>query len=185
MQGVAPILRAALASLEADWAQQIALYNAEAANRIDLDQPAASIQPGFQTGGGFVFGAAPVMDSYPTVEVNALEGTFGPFSTGDPAESGDFDSTPRLNVVVWLQGVTGEVPDLYESALGYVRVVTEILCQKDALGVSAEVSGTRDDAVAWNVDVIPSGPADVEREFRIWKLPIQLSFAIEAVEEWV
>lgn len=184
IEGIAPIIRAALTTLEAQWAGHVAVYNAEAANRIDLELPKPSIQPGFQSGGGYVFGAEPVMDAYPVVEVSALEGSFGPFGVGQ-AGVGDADSNPRLNVVVWLQGVSGEVPDLYEAALGYVRIVAEILTVDGALGTNAEVSGAQEDAITWRIDVIPGGAADVEREFRKWKVPVQMIFVIEAVETWV
>lgn len=173
MEGIAPVIRAALETLERDFPAHVAVFNAEPANLVDLAVP-----------GRYVFGADPVMDLYPIVEVSSLEGTFGPFSVGDAGEAGDFDSTPQLNVVVWLQGATGEVPELYEAGLGYVRCVVQILCQRGALGDNAEVSGEVPDAIRWSVDVIPGGPADVERELRRWKLPCQVSFRIEAVETW-
>lgn len=169
---VAPIIRAALTSLEQQFPAHVAAYNAEPANAVDLETPPR-----------YVFGADAVMDVYPVVEVSSLDGAMGPFSVGT-AGTGDADSTPTLNVVVWLQGVTGEVPDLYEAGLGYIRCVIEILCEFGALGDNAEVSGQIEDAIRWTIDSIPGGPANVERELRRWKLPCQVSFRIEAVENW-
>lgn len=170
---VSPIIRSALTYLQAHYADHVAVYNAEPANLIDLEVPAS-----------YVFGAATVMDVYPILEATILDGTMGPFSVGQ-AGVGDADSTPRLNVVLWLQGVTGEVPDLYEAGLGHVRVIIEQLCEQGALGANAEVAGDRSDAIDWRVDTIPGGPANVERELRKWRLPCQVSFAVEAVDNWV
>jgi hypothetical protein len=172
IEGIAPIIRAALATLEAQFPDHVATFNAEPANLVDLVAPAK-----------YVFGADPVMDAFPIVEVSSLEGTMGPFSVGE-AGAGDADSTPQLNVVVWLQGLTGEVPDLYEAGLGYVRCVIEILAELGALGDNAEVSGTQEDAIRWSIDVIPGGPDNPDRELRRWKLPCQIQFRIEAVERW-
>ena len=171
---VAPIIRAALASLQAGFAAHVATFNTEAENLVDLTAPAA-----------YVFGATDVMDDYPVVEAAILRGTVGPFSVGT-AGVGDADSTPALQVIVWLQGVTGEVPGLYEAGLGYARCVIEILTVDGALGDTAEVSGSREDAISYSVEgPIPQSPDDVDREFRKWKIPIVIDFLVEAVDHWV
>jgi len=96
----------------------------EAENAIDLDVPVPSL-PNFAMGGGYVFGATDIMDAYPIIEASIMRGTIGPFSVGS-AGVGDADSTPTLQVIVWLQGVTGEIPGLYEAGLGYARCVVEM-----------------------------------------------------------
>jgi hypothetical protein len=167
------IIRAAIASLESEFADHVAVFNAEPENLVDLDVPAA-----------YVFGADDVMDAFPIIEVSILRGTIGPFSVGQ-AGVGDADHTPRLQVIVWLQGVTGEVPALYEAGLGYARCVIEILTVDGALGPEAEVSGTREDAIDYSVEgPISTDPAEVAREFRKWKIPVVIDFVVEAVDHW-
>lgn len=171
--GVAPIIRAALATLASEMPAHVAAFNAEAANTVDLVEPVA-----------YVFGATDVMEAYPVIEASILRGSFGPFSVGT-AGVGEADSTPTLQIVVWLQGTTGEVPDLYEAGLGYMRCAVEILTVDGAVGDDAEVSGTRDDAITYSVEgPIPVDPTNVDREFRKWKVPIVIDFVIEAVDRW-
>lgn len=170
---VAPIIRAALASLEAEMPAHVAAFNAESENGVALDVPAA-----------YVFGATDVMDAFPIIEAAILRGTMGPFSVGT-AGVGDADSTPTLQVIVWLQGLTGEVPSLYEAGLGYARCVIEILTVDEALGDYAEVSGTMSDAISYSVEgPLPASPADTEREFQKWKIPVVVEFVVEAVDHW-
>jgi hypothetical protein len=171
--GVAPIIRAALATLESEFPAHVAAYNAEPENQVDLATPVA-----------YVFGATDVMEAYPLIEASILRGTMGPFSVGT-AGVGDADSTPILQVVVWLEGVTGEVPPLYEAGLGYARCVIEILTVDGAVGATAEVSGTQQNAISYSVEgPLPVDPESVAREFRKWKIPIVVEFLIEAVDAW-
>lgn len=180
---VAPIIRAALASLEAGWAAQIAAFNAEPANLVDLEAPPASL-PGFAAGGGYVFGADPVPIAFPYVEASIMRGTMGPFSVGT-AGVGDADSTPTLQVIVWLEGLTGEIPPLYEAGIGYARIVIELLTVDGAIGEIAEVSGTREDAITYSIEgPLPVNPEEENREFRKWRIPVVVSFAVEAVDSW-
>lgn len=170
----APIIRAALEALETHFPDHVAAFNAEADNAVDLDTPAA-----------YVFGAANEHVAYPVVEVSILDGTLGPFALdGDQAGPSDADHTPALNVVVWLMGTTGEVPALYEQALGYVRVVVEILAAQGSLGPDADVSAGPNAIRYRIVDVIPADPADVDRELRRWRIPVAIEFTVEAVERW-
>lgn len=170
---VAPIIRAALTSLETEFAAHAAAFNAETENAVELGTPAR-----------YVFGADDVMDAFPIVEASILRGTLGPFSVGT-AGVGDADSTPTLQVVVWLEGVTGEVPKLYEAGLGYARCVIEILTVDGALGDYAEVSGTRQDAIVYSVEgPLPASPESTEREFQKWRIPVVVNFAVEAVDRW-
>lgn len=168
----APIIRAAIASLQADFAAHVAAFNAEVANEVDLETPAA-----------YVFGATDVMDAYPTVEVAILDGTLGPFALGE-AGVGDSDHTPWLQVLVWIQGSDGEAPHVYESLLGYARVAIEILCETGKLGVEAEVSGGAESIRYSILDAVVDAPASPEREVRKWKVGVAVAFRVEAVERW-
>lgn len=168
----APIIRAALASLEANLPAHVAVFNAEPANEVALEVPVE-----------YVFGATDVMVAYPLVEANVVVGRIGPFAVGGEAGPPEADHDPILNVIVWTLGVTGEVPAMYEAALGYIRVVVEILTRDGALGVNAEVSGG-EEAITYDVNVIPADPAGTDRELRKWRVPAAVAFRVEAVERW-
>lgn len=173
INGAAPIIRAAITALQTNMAAHVAAFNAEAANLVDLTVPAE-----------YVFGASAEMIAYPVVEVAVLNARMGPFSVGQ-AGVGDADFTPTLQVIVWQEGLTGEVPEIYEAGLGYARCVTEILCEHGALGGDADVSGVREDAVAWRVlEPILQNPEAEDRRIRKWKVPLVVSFIVEAVDRW-
>lgn len=179
----APIIRAALASLEADFAAHVAAFNAETENLVDLVVPIASVA-GYGSGGGYVFGAEPELVNFPLVEAAIIAGTMGPFSTGS-AGVGDSDHTPRLQITLWQMGETGEVPALYEASLGYARCVIEILSEDGKLGPTAEVAGGRADAISYQaLEPIVANPEQENRQFRKWRVPIVVSFVVEAVETW-
>lgn len=165
----APIVRAALASLEAAFPAHVAVFNAEGDNAVDLVAPAE-----------YVFGASDPKIEYPSVEVFILDGRLGPFSLGQ-AGVGEADHDPWLTVTVWIIGDDGEVPKLYEQALGYARVVIEILTEDGKLGPDAEVSGEAD---AIDYRILPGELVDEERELRRWKVPVVVRFRVEAIERW-
>lgn len=169
--GPAPIIRAAIASLEANFAAHVSTWNAEPANTVAIENPVE-----------YAFGVATDLIVYPVVEVSIVDGGFGPFSVGQ-AGVGDADHTPRLQVVVWQEGTTGEVSDLYEAAIGYVRCVTEILIDDGALGDNAEISGTAPDAIRYRLNPpLPVDPSSVDRQLRKWRVPTTVEFLIEAIE---
>lgn len=167
---VAPIIRAALASLEAAFPAHVATFNAEGENAVDLETPME-----------YVFGASDPKTLYPSVEVFVLEGTLGPFSTGE-AGVGDSDHTPRLVVITWIMGDDGEHSTIYERALGYARCVIEILAEDGTLGATAEVSGG-DDAIDYRI--LPAVQIeDEDRDLPRWKVPVVCRFVVEAIERW-
>lgn len=167
---VAPIVRAALASLEAAFPAHAAGFNAEPENGVALADPVE-----------YVFGASDPKTVYPSVEAFILEGSIGPFSLGD-AGVGDADHDPRLTVIVWILGETGESSTVYEQALGYARCVIEILAEDGKLGPDAEVSAG-DDAIDYRI--LPAVQLeDDAREIPRWKVPVVVRFRVEAVERW-
>lgn len=170
---IAPLIRAALAKLEADYASHVAAFNAEPANTVDLTVPSL-----------FVFGAeATFAGAYPYVEAAAVDGTLGPFSIGEAGNPSEGDSTPRIQIVTWVEGASGEVSELYETALGYARVTIEILSRHGSFGVDADLSNDAD-AIVWRVDPIPSELDDLERTVLRWKMPASVSFKVEAIDRW-
>jgi len=173
IKGPAPIIRAAVATLQSELPAHIAAFNADGVNAVDLDDLVAVI-----------FGATDERLGYPYAEVAILDGTFGPFSTGEVGV-GDADHTPRLQVVVWLEGGSGDAPKLYEQGIGYAVAVIEILAQDGALGVEAEVSGTREDAIRYRFEgPIPSDMTSQDRAFWKWRYPVVVELVVEAVDHW-
>lgn len=167
---VAPSIRAALASLQADFPAQVALFNAEAANTVDIEAP--------QT---YKFGIVEPHAAFPfpQVEVAAVEGSFGQWAL----ERVEVDHDPRVNVVIWLQGVTGETDKEYERALGMIRCAIEILSRPDAFGPEVEISNEQ--GIYWRLsELIPLEMDDVEREVRKWLVPAFLQFRLEKVEHF-
>lgn len=170
---VAPIIRAAMARLQDDLATAIANFNGEAANTVDLTLPTE-----------IIFGAKAIHAAgYPYIEVAALSGQIGTFAIGEADQASEADSDPRVQVIVWVEGSSGEVPELYEAALGYARVVIEILSQDDAFGSENEIAN-EPDAITWRVDPVIGEIDEETREVRRWKLPASVSFAVETVERW-
>lgn len=171
IQFVAPDIRAAIASLKAGLPAQVALYNAEPANTLDLVAPA---DEAIYFGGNDALAAV----GFPAIEVAAMEGRFGNFTVNRL----EADHDPTINVVVWQEGTTGDIPTMYELALGYARVVIEVLMRDDAFGPGAEIA--QQAGIYWRCDVIPVEPTSETREFRIWRLPMFLRFTIEKVERY-
>lgn len=173
-----PIIDATIATLQAELPAHVATFNAEPGHAAPLALTAPANT-------SYVFGATDAMTVFPLVEVSVQDGRVGDASLADPDGAGRIaDNYARLTIVVWLQGVTGEVPDVYRQALGYTRLLIEILTVDGALGPDAQVDLTREDAIEYRFAVIPSDPADVDREVRKWKVPAMVSLAVEAVEVW-
>jgi hypothetical protein len=165
----APIVRAALATLEAGMPAQVVQFNAEPANTIDLEVP--------QT---YHFGGQDILSAYafPQVEVAVVDGQLSGWSLGQV----DADHGPTCNVVAWLEGEKGEIPELYEQALGLGRCVIECLAQPGAFGANAIPSRTR--PAYWRVDTIPADPTSDGREFRRWRTPFFAQFPLDALERF-
>lgn len=165
----APYIRAAIATLQGQMPDQVAQYNAQVENESDIETPAT-----------YHFGGTDLLSAFawPQVEVAAIDGRFGTASY-DYSER-DYD--PTINVVVWLEGVSGEIPVLYEQALGIARCVIECLRVKDAFGPETELAA--DGAIYWRGDVIPTDPTDDNREFRRWRTPVFVQFKLSLVEKF-
>jgi hypothetical protein len=165
----APYIRAAIATLEGQMPEQVAQFNEQEENLVEIEAPAT-----YHFGGTDLLSAFP----WPQVEVAAIDGRFGAASYNYSER--DYD--PTINVVVWLEGVSGEIPELYEKALGIARCVIECLRPKDAFGPETELA--EDGAIYWRGDVIPADPTDDNREFRRWRTPVFVQFRLEVVENF-
>ncbi len=170
---VAPIVRAAIVSLKADLPGQIVLFNAEAANTVDLTAPATA---------SYHFGATDTHSAFtfPQVEVAAVQGQTGQFAVGRV----EVDHDVAVNVICWLEGLTGEVAPVYEQLLGMARVVIEVLSRPDAFGPEVELSN--ETGIFWRVsEAIPLDGDDPNREILKWRVPVFLQFRVETVERFV
>lgn len=166
---VAPIIRAALTTLQAQLPAAIAAFNAEDANQVDLTEPVA-----------FEFGAADPLVVFPTIEVSATTGITGPWAI----DRSEVDHAPSVNVVVWHEGERGELGPTYELSLGLTRCVIEVLRVVGAFGDGVEISNELG-AVTWRTDVIPADPVDPEgRDFLKWRVPVLITFRLETVERF-
>ncbi len=169
LAGDAPLIRKAIASLQAGLPAQIAVFNAEAANQVDLLEPAV-----IHFGGTDSLSA----NAFPQLEVAAMDGLTGAFDL----DRTEFDHDVAVNVVAWQECLTGEVSQAYEMALGYRRAVCEVLLVKDAFGAEVEVA--QEGGLTWRIDVLPFEPTDDGREFRKWRVPTFLRFRLETVERF-
>lgn len=174
---VAPIIRAAIASLQADLPAAIAAFNAE--GNVQVAVPDAAVDDQHRYGPGYAFGAADplILTDGPVVEVSSPSGMSDGFGIG----RAEWDHNPRLNVCVWHEGDRGQLDTTYEMSLGLARCVIEVLSAPESLGGEVEVpNGTG--ALAWRADVIPEDPTVEGRDFRKWRCPVLLQFALETVE---
>lgn len=165
MRFVAPILKAAIASLQAGLDDRIAVFNAEAGNPT-LVVPDA---------GSYAFGGRDDWSVYPAVEVGAGHVQYGNLSLAQV----DADVSLPVVVGVWLEGGTGEIEELYEQALGYGRVVTEVLIEPDAFGAGLVLDAERLDSIDWLFPTIPVGQPDEGRRFQKWKTAAIGTFQID------
>ena len=168
---VAPIVRAAIATLKAELPDAIASYNAQDENDVILAEPTE-----------YVFGAADplVLTAGPLLEVASTDGQLSEFSIR--RSEGDHD--PRVSVVCWHEGERGELSPTYEMSLGLARCVIEVLARDGAFGAEVEISNAPG-AISWRTDVIPADPVAGGREFLKWQVPVLVSFQLETVERFV
>lgn len=169
---VAPIIRATLATLADGMPAQIAAFNAQPANAVQLTEP--------QT---YVFGAVALMiaEPFPIIECAAVSGDIGNFTVA--RATGDHDL--RLNCAVWTQSTSGDVPLLYEETLGLMRCVIEVLTPTGAFGAGVEIA--QDVGISWRSDVVPADltaqkPAD-GRPLEGWLGSGLIQFRVEAPPE--
>ncbi|RDI73303.1 hypothetical protein Gocc_2903 [Gaiella occulta] len=168
---VAPLLRAAIATLKAGLPARIAAFNAQTENTVALAAPDVSA---YHFGGNDVLSAA----GFPQIEVAAPQGSFGAWTIGRT----EVDHDPVVNVVVWQEALHGQIPPAYEAALGYVRCVIEALRSPGAFGGQVEIA--QDNGVFWRIDVLPDDMTSDGREFRKWRVPALITFRLETVEKF-
>lgn len=166
--GDAPVIRAAIASLKANLPAQIALFNAQAANTVQLAEPVA-----------YEFGAADPLIVFPTIEVAMGEGTTAGASLGYV----DFDHHPTLTVVAWHEGERGELGATYEMSLGLKRCILEVLTRDNAFGLDAWLP-PEDGTITWRTGALPAELDDTGREFKRWQVPVLIAFRLEVVERF-
>lgn len=169
----APLIRAATASLQTAMAGQVAAFNAEPANTVELAEP-----------GTYHFGGQDLLAAFafPQVEIAVVSGLTGAFAIGRR----EVDHDPRLNVAIWLDGEQGEIPTLYEKTLGLTRCVIECLVPPGAFGPGVEIA--QQNGITWRIDVIPfdptaSTPAE-GRNFQKWLGSGLIQFQLELVEHF-
>lgn len=165
---VAPTIRATIASLKAGVEDRIEIFNDEEVNEVELTVPADE---------SYIFGGDDQLESYsfPAIEVYQSQGEIGLADLG----RGVYDLHDRLVVTVWCEGVSGEVPEVYEKILGYGRCILEVLLQPDAFGSGVEIAN-EDSAVQWSYVTIPIDPAE-DRSFDKFRTAGVFSFALEDV----
>lgn len=169
----APIIRAGITTLEAQMPGQVAAFNAEPANTVELDEP--------QT---YHFGGQDLLVSYayPQIEVGATSGDTGNWAIN----RSEVDHDVTMNVAVWIQGEIGDVPDLYERVLGTCRCVIECLSPNNAFGPGIEIRQQK--GISWRCDVIPWDPTHNSpaqgRDFQKWMGSGLIVFRLEDVEHF-
>lgn len=165
----APVIRAAITSLQNGLPARIAAFNAQAENQVDLVAPAV-----------YHFGGTDTLTAYafPQVEVAVPSGRTGAWSIG----RGQVDHDPVLNVVCWHEVPSGDFATGYELALGMTRCIIETLTRPGAFGADAELGN--EGSVFWRTDSIPEDFTDDGREFRRWRVPALIVFRLETVERF-
>lgn len=165
---VTPIIRAAIASLKANLPGQIALFNAEDENEVTLAEPTE-----------FAFGAMdPLILNGPVIEVAAIDGTTAKAGIGYE----EWDHRPGITVVAWHEGERGELSPTYEMSLGLKRCIVEVLTRPGAFGAAQLLD--EDGSVTWRTEVLPADLTEDGREFTKWRVPVLLTFRVEANERY-
>lgn len=168
-----PIVTAAIASMKANMASQVAVFNADPASTVELLEPQT-----YHRGGQDILSAYP----FPQVEVASVAGTLGPFAIG--RAEGDHD--PRVNVAIWLDGELGEIPDLYDKIQGLTRCVIECLVPNGAFGAGVQI--VEAGGISWRTDVVPFDPTSSTpaegRTFQKWLGSGLLQFQLQLVEHF-
>lgn len=169
----APLIRAAIATLETSMPGQVAAFNAEPANQVEIEEP--------QT---YHFGGEDLLNAhaFPQIEVAVVAGDTGNFAI----DRSEVDHDPRVNVAIWLEGDKGDVSQLYEQMLGLIRCAIECLAPKNAFGPGVELAQQR--GISWRADTVPwdptaSSPAQ-GRDFQKWMASGLIQFRVETVEHF-
>lgn len=167
----APLVRAATATLQAGMPAQVAAFNAEVANLVDIAVPAT-----------YHFGGQALLAAYafPQCEVAAVSGKLGNFTHRQATADHDL----MVNVALWVQGDEGDIPTLYEKTLGLVRCAIECLTPDGAFGPGVVLA--KDLGISWRCDVVPYDPTASSpaqgRSFQSWLGSGLIQFRVEPVE---
>lgn len=164
----APIIRSAIKTLRADLPAQLAAFNNESVNEVELETPVV-----------YRFGTNEPLfaDGFPAVDVFVSDGKVH----GHSAERLEADHDFNCGIVVWIEGDDGEVPPMLEKALGYSRCVIETMNPEGAFGGTVEVAV--EPGISWRIDTIPADPA--AREVQRWRTYAFVQFPLETVERFV
>ena len=168
LKHIAPTIRATIASLKAGMAARVAAFNAEPENEVALVEPADD---------SYIFGGDDQLERHtaPIIEVYISSGELGEADI----ERAMQDVDDRLVVTVWAEGVSGEVPEIYETVVGYGRCILEVLLQTGAFGEGAEIKD-QPGAVSYQYLTIPTASAE-DRSFDQFRTAGVFSFALEDV----
>lgn len=149
---------------------RVAAFNADVANLVDIEVPATYTFGIVDTHAAFPF---------PQVEIAAVEGRFGQWGVARV----EVDHDPTVNVVIWLQGVTGEIAPVYEQMLGMLKCAIEVLRAPDACGPQVEIAN--ENGLYWRVsEMIPLEMDDSDRDVKKWLVPGFLQARLEKVEQF-
>lgn len=162
----APLIRKAITTLQERMPGQVAAFNTEPGQAVQLAAPAT-----YHFGGNDLLSAF----EWPQVEVAAVDGRFGALSLGHV----EADHSLKLNVVVWLEGDKGEFSELYEQSLGLARCVIESLTPLKSFGDEVYVPNG---GIYWRADAVPYDLTDDGRDFRRWRTPVLIQFSLELTE---
>jgi hypothetical protein len=163
-----PVVATTLASLQDEASglpAAIADYNAEDGHNYELEVPSEqAYYPGGDDTGAIV----------PWVEVAVGTGRIANFSLQQLSA----DLAADLSVALWLEGATGEIPEIYERALGYGRVLAEVLMVPDACG-PLDV-----ETMSFLFPAIPIGDFNPQtRTFDRWRTAAIVELTLEASAE--
>src|SRR4051794_36271159 len=95
IQFAAPLIRAATKQLQTYMGDQVAAFNAEPANTVEIDVPQT-----YHFGGQDLLAAF----AYPQIEVGAVAGDTGNFAVNRD----EVDHDPVVNIAVWIEGDVGD-----------------------------------------------------------------------------
>lgn len=165
LTGLAPIIRSTIASLQTGMAAQIAAFNNDSANSVQLDAPAT-----------YLFGITDVRSAVqmPLVEVVIRDWTMDIVDIGL-----NMDVDPELIVICWQEGASGDVPEAYEASMGLSKCALEVLMQDNAFGPTVGRLDSRDGART--VGACRMFPADLSSDRRTvtkWHVGTELRFTL-------
>jgi hypothetical protein len=162
-----PLITTAIASMKNGMPSAVAAFNAEAGHGVQLVAPDDA---------SYFAGAsdALVAESFPAVEVYVAQGSLGPFDI----HRAHADIDDRVTVVIWAEGGNGEIPELYEQAVGLGRCTIEVLAQDSAFGPDVEIANQRG-ALTYSYSIVPADPNN--RSIDRWRTAVVLQFMVEDV----